>query len=261
MQFFPPMSSSLVNVMTSAVTKASRGLIRDFGEIENLQVSRKSLGNFVSTADQRAEKILIDELTKARPEYNILSEEAGEIKHSDSPYCWIIDPLDGTSNFIHGLPHFSIAIALIKEDSVIVSMTYDPIKDECFWAEKGKGAFLNRRRLRVSSRNILEESVVGIVDVPRSDASLERSFPRTTGIRCMGSCALDLAYVAAGRFDAFVEKGCCIWDISGGLLMVQEAGGYIKNISKTEKRMLHSNAIIASNTYLFKKMCKLFPSL
>lgn len=246
--------------MVAAAQKASRGLIRDFGEIENLQVSRKSLGNFVSTADHRSEKILIDELIKARPDYNIIGEESGEIIRSKSPYFWVIDPLDGTSNFIHGLPHFAIAIALVKEDAAIAAVTYDPIKDECFWAEKGKGTFLNRRRLRVSARTRLEEAVVGIVDVPRSDAYLERVFPITTGIRCMGSCALDLAYVSAGRFDAFVEKGCQMWDIAGGLLMVQEAGGYIKNVSSS-KTMLHANAVIASNAYLFETVKKLFPSL
>jgi myo-inositol-1(or 4)-monophosphatase len=256
------MSASLIHVMTAAAIKASHGLIRDFGEVENLQVARKGLGNFVSTADHRSEKILIEELRRARPDYNFLTEETGSIKRSNSPYTWIIDPLDGTSNFIHGLPHFCIALAVVKNETPIAAVTYDPIKDECFWAEKGKGAFLNRRRLRVSGRNVLEETIVGVLDITRTGTSLEgdkissieKVFPRTTSIRCMGSCALDLAYVAAGRFDVFVERGCSPWDIAGGMLLVQESGGHVKTVTKSSP--LHAHAMIASNALLLKEVCQ-----
>ncbi len=246
--------SSIVNVITSAIEKASRGLIRDFGEIEQLQVSRKGLGDFVTTADHRSESILISELRKARPKFGFITEESGVIEGEDPSQRWIIDPLDGTSNFIHGIPHFSITVALQMNDEIIAGVTYDPIKDEMFWAEKGKGAFLNQRRLRVSGRRLFEEALIGVGapyghhgDPELFKERLTRVMPYAAGVRRMGVASLDLAYVSCGRFDCFFEEPMHIWDYAAGILMVQEAGGIVTNIAGQNK-IFETNSVAAGNT-------------
>lgn len=223
MKFYSGLSTPTINVITSAVIKSARGLVRDFGEVEQLQVSRKGLGDFVSIADHRSEDTLMRELSKVRPDYNFITEESGSISVSNSPYCWVIDPLDGTTNFLHGIPHFSIAVALMCENEVVAAVTYDPISDELFCAEKGRGAFLNHHRIRVSNRKSLEDSLTGIavhtkIHYPEGIVSTRR----------LGSAALDLAYVACGRFDLFFGQGLKIWDVIGGSLLIKESGGAYK---------------------------------
>ena len=248
--------SPIVNVMAVAAEKAGRILIRDFGELENLQVTQKSLGNFVSTADKAAERVLIQELSKSRPEYSFLAEESGVILGKNKDVRWVIDPLDGTTNFLHGIPHFCISIALQKKNEILAGVIFDPIKDELFWAEKGGGAYLNQRRLRTSGRRDLSEALIGAEspfgDWGDKDKYLERvgkAIPATAGIRGMGSAALGLAYVAAGRHDLFFGSSLSPWDIAAGILLVREAGG---NVSEIEGglQMLDSGSILASNSYL-----------
>ena len=210
----PPILSPSLNVMISAAQKAARSLRRDFGELENLQVSEKGPGDFVSNADLKAEEIIFDSLNHARPGYGFLMEEGGQVKGNDKTHRWIIDPLDGTTNFLHGIPHFSISIALEREGQLICGIVYNPISDELFYAEKGKGAFMNDRRLRVAGRNHLSQAVFACGDphgtregrdkfIPEIDSLL----PKVSGLRRMASSALDLAWVAAGRFDGFLGKG------------------------------------------------------
>ena len=254
--------SALVNVMTAAIEKAARGLVRDFGEVEHLQVSRKGLGDFVSTADRKAEDILINELRKARPKFGFIAEEAGVIPGEDQTQRWIIDPLDGTSNFLHGIPHFAITVALQMEDEIVAGVTYDPIKDEMFWAEKGRGAFLNQRRIRVSGRRQFDEALVGIGapfghhgDPDKFQDRLSRILPHTAGVRRMGAASLDLAYVACGRFDLFFEEPMHIWDYAAGILMIQEAGGVVTNIAG-QKNVLETNSVAAGNTDMHGMLMK-----
>ena len=254
--------SALVNVMTAAIEKAARGLIRDFGEIEQLQVSRKGLGDFVSTADHRSEDILINELRKARPKFGFISEESGEIPGEDATQQWIIDPLDGTSNFLHGIPHFAITVALQMNNEIIAGVTYDPIKDEMFWAEKGRGTFLNQRRIRVSGRRQFDEALVGIGapyghhgDPEIFKDRLTRVLPHAAGVRRMGVASLDLAYVACGRFDVFFEEPMHIWDYAAGILMVQEAGGIVTDINGKLKTF-EANSVVAGNTDMHSALMK-----
>lgn len=256
----------LINVMSAAVFKAGRGLIRDFGEVEHLQVSKKGPGDFVSKADQRAERILYQELIKARPDYGFLMEESGEIEgaSADAP-AWVVDPLDGTANFLHSMPHFSISVALKKQDEIIAGVIYDPLKDELFWAEKGSGAFMNDRRLRVSTRRNLADSVwgTGFVCVGQPDDTalepLSRVKPEVTGIRQWGSAALDLAYVAAGRLDGYWESGLYPWDIAAGLIIVKEAGGWIADFSGQQEMstILKQGGVLASNPQLSAQLLPL----
>ncbi|MBT3767634.1 MAG: inositol monophosphatase, partial [Rhodospirillales bacterium] len=213
--------SPLLNVMTAAAQKAGRKLIRDFGEVEHLQVSQKGPADFVSNADHKAEKILREELQKARPRFGFLLEEGGEIKGEDISNRWIVDPLDGTTNFLHGIPHFSISIALERDGIPYAGVVYEPIHDEMYWAEKGSGAFLNGRRLRVSGRKEMNESLfstgipfLGAKDHPQFLKELEAVMAVSAGVRRFGSAALDLAYVAAGRYDGFWETGLNAWDIA-----------------------------------------------
>lgn len=232
--------SAIINVMVSAVQKASRGLVRDFGEVENLQVSRKGPADFVSAADLKAEKILRGELAKARPDFGFLMEEGGSVpaREGSEGYRWIIDPLDGTHNFLHGIPHFAITVALEREGEVIAGVTYDPLRDEMYTAEKGGGAFVNGRRIRVSSRRQLVDSIVA-TGIPRADKPGHLEFlkmlggmmSRTAGVRRFGSAALDLAYVAAGRFDGYWESNLQPWDIAAGIILVREAGGYVSDLT------------------------------
>ncbi|WP_299397463.1 inositol monophosphatase family protein [Pelagibius sp.] len=256
--------SALINVMVKAANKAARGLKRDFGELENLQVSRKGPADFVSAADLKAEKTLKEELSHARPGYGFLMEESGSQAPSDgNTRRWLVDPLDGTTNFLHGLPQFAISIALEERGEVIAGVVYDPIKDELFHAEKGGGAFLNDRRLRVSARNRLGESLIGTGapflgrgDSERFLGEIDAVMQNTAGIRRWGSASLDLAYVAAGRFDAFWEWGLSAWDIAGGIILVREAGGYVSEVNGKQIN-LDSPSILASNNNIHSDLMKL----
>lgn len=256
--------SPLLNVMVNAVIKAGRNLIHDFGEVQHLQVSMKGPGDFVSAADRRTEQILKQELHKARPNYGFLCEESGEAIGENKEVRWIIDPLDGTTNFLHGIPHFAISVALEKEGFLIAGIVYDPVKDELFWAEKGRGAYLNDRRLRVSSRKKLEVSLLGtgIPFATHGNSSLfakqvEHIAPKVAGIRRMGAASLDLAYVAAGRFEAFWEADLKPWDIAAGMLMVLEAGGSISQCDGSPYK-IGDSSLLASNTTLHKELTGLF---
>ena len=255
--------SAILNVMTTAVYKAARSLVRDFNEIEHLQVSKKGLGDFVSTADHRAEKILIQELSKARPDYSFLLEETGAIEGKDPHHRWIVDPLDGTTNFLHGIPHFAISVALQKGKQIVAGMIYNPITDELYWAEKGDGAYLNKRRLRVSGRRHLDEALVA-TGIPYGNtgdrkkflSAAERVMPRIAGLRRFGAAALDLAFVAAGRYDAYFEEDICPWDVAAGMLMVREAGGRVTELNGGDN-ILESGSIYASNMALYDPLKKL----
>ncbi|TDR90470.1 inositol monophosphatase family protein [Enterovirga rhinocerotis] len=228
--------SPLISVMTEAVTKAARSLRRDFGEVENLQVSRKGPANFVSAADHRAEEILRGALEKARPGYGLVMEEGGIVEGTDKSHRWHIDPLDGTTNFLHGIPHFCISVGLEREGVPVAGVIFDPIKDEMFIAERGKGAFLNNRRIRVAARNEMAEAVI-YCGLPHLGRPAHRTFLSeltsvmsvSAGLRRMGSAALDMAYVAAGRADGYWERNLNSWDIAAGLAIVREAGGYVSD--------------------------------
>lgn len=230
-----PLNTPVINVMLTAVTKAARGLNRDFMEIERLQVSKKGPGDFVTKADLMAEKRLREYLEEARPRFGFLMEESGEVRGEDPTHRWIIDPIDGTLNFLHGLPHFAITLALEHEGKAIAGVTYNPATDELFVAERGKGAFFNDSRMRVSGRKDMGDALVGLAGpLPREpeekkefDALRNKLESRVAALRVSGSAALDLAYTAAGRLDAFVGLNLKPWDVAAGLLMIQEAGGYI----------------------------------
>ena len=213
--------SSNLNIMIKASEKASKILIRDFGEIEKLQVSKKSPSDFVTNSDLKAEKIIIEELEKARPNFSFISEEKGVKKNKDSNNTWIIDPIDGTINFLHGIPHFAISIALKSNNEIVSGLIFDPIKDEMFYAEKDNGAFLNNQRVRVSNKNNFDECLFAIGGKIADE-------PNFTNRRS-GSAALDLAYVAAGRYDGYFQKNLNLWDIAAGIILVQEAGGVVEN--------------------------------
>ena len=226
--------SPLMTVMTDAVMKAARSLKRDFGEVENLQVSRKGPGNFVTAADRRAEGILREVLEKARPGYGLVMEESGVVEGSDRSHAWHIDPLDGTTNFLHGVPHFCISVGLEREGQIVAGVIYDPVKDELFIAEKGKGAYLNNRRLRVAARRDMPDALVacgipfiGHGNHARFMAEMTAVMGMVSGMRRMGAAALDLAYVACGRADIYWERNLATWDIAAGIILVREAGGFV----------------------------------
>jgi myo-inositol-1(or 4)-monophosphatase len=245
--------SALVNVMAQAAKRAARGLVRDFGEIEQLQVSKKGPADFVSNADLKAERTLRQELSKVRPDWGFLLEESGVIVGKDPDHRWVVDPLDGTLNFLHGIPHFAITIAAEKLGEPIAGIVYDPIRDELFWAEKGQGAYLNERRLRVSGRTRLDEAVVATC-LPRQGeerqkrglAELAVVMPEVAEVRRFGSAALDLAYTAAGRYDGYWEWSLSRWDISAGVLIVREAGGMVSEIDGGGK-VLETGNVLAAN--------------
>jgi myo-inositol-1(or 4)-monophosphatase len=258
--------SALFNVMDRAVRKAARGLVRDFGEVENLQVSVKGPADFVSTADLQAERTLKQELAKMRPGYGFLAEEGGAEAGSDSSNRWIIDPLDGTTNFLHGIPHFCISVGLERDGEIVAGMIYEPLRDEMFFAEKGSGAFVNHKRLRVSGRSKIADSVIGTGipfrergDHPRYLQLLEAVMGNTAGVRRMGSAALDLAYVAAGRFDGFWERSLQAWDIAAGIVLLREAGGMISDLNGGAE-MLTQGSVLASNEHLHPQLLKLLKS-
>ena len=225
-----------LNIMIKACEKASKVLIRDFGEVEKLQVSNKGPSDFVTNADLKTEKIIIEELKKAKPHYSILSEEKGEEINKDSR-TWIIDPIDGTINFLHGIPHFAISIALKDDKEIIAGLIYDPIKDEMFYAEKNNGAFFNNQRIRVSKKNNISECL--FVTGGKINANYDFLFRKS------GSAALDLAYVAAGRYDGYFQKELNIWDIAAGIIILKEAGGLINQIDISNIKDIN---IIASNS-------------
>ncbi len=228
----------LMNVMSAAVLKAGRGLKRDFGEVANLQVSRKGPGDFVSAADKKSEQVLFEELSRVRPGYGFIMEEGGVVEGSDQTHRWHIDPLDGTTNFLHGVPQFAISVALEREGQIVAGIVYNPALDEMYMAEKGQGAYLNNQRLRVAQRSSLEEALVccGIPHIGRGDHKLflrEMAvvMARVAGIRRLGAAALDLAYVAAGRLDAYWERGLNSWDVAAGFVLVREAGGFVTDLA------------------------------
>jgi myo-inositol-1(or 4)-monophosphatase len=256
-------ASANVNVMIKAARKAARGLIRDFGEVENLQVSTKGPGDFVSRADMKAEQVIRDELTEARPNYGWLGEESEGVKGTDPTRRWIVDPLDGTTNFLHGIPHWAVSIALEHKGEVVAGVIYDPAKDEMFVAEKGAGAYMNDRRIRVSARREIGEMIFGTGipfggsrDLPLTLREMATLAPRTAGIRRMGAAALDLAYVAAGRLDGFWEHGLHPWDMAAGLLMVREAGGFTGPFTEGAS-IFESRGVIAANADAFNPFAKI----
>jgi len=254
--------SALLNVMIKAARKAARALKRDFGEVESLQVSLKGPANFVTAADRRAEQILLEELGNARPGYSFLGEEGGRREGPDKTHTWIVDPLDGTSNFLHGIPHFAISIALERDGSIVAGLIYNPANDDLFLAERGKGAFLNDRRLRVAARRRLNDAVIacGLPHLGRGDVALglretAAVQPQVAGLRRFGSASLDLAWVAAGRFDAYWERNISPWDYAAGLIMVREAGGYATDLDGRDPTSATVD-VIAGNEHIHGALLK-----
>lgn len=245
--------SALLNVMSQAAMKAGRALSRDFGEIQSLQVSMKGPGDFVTSADRKAEKIARQELQKVRPDFGFLMEESGEIPGRDPQNRWIVDPLDGTSNFLHGLPHYCVSIALEREGEIVAGVIYQPLTDELFAAERGQGAYINDKRLRVAGRRQLSDCVIATF-IPHLGKEDHRSFleqerlimREVAGIRCTGSTALDLAYVAAGRMDGCWQSGPDPWDFAAGMILIREAGGFVTDYTGG-KKIFSSKTIIAGN--------------
>ena len=249
--------------MIKACRKASKTLIRDFGEIENLQVSVKGPGDFVTASDKKVEKILIEELQKARPDYSFLSEEAGEI-NNDKSFKWIIDPIDGTSNFLHGIPHFAISVGLEHNGEIICGIIYDPIKDEMFVAEKGNGSYLNNQRIRVSSRSKLKDCILFTGGPKKESKDRELALKEYynfstkvfTPIRKLGSASLDIAYVAAGRCDGFWQRNLNYWDIAAGIILVKESGGFVTDFYG-ENKYLENKTILVTNSKINKEMIEI----
>ena len=257
------LSSANINVMVKACRKAAKILIRDFGEIEKLQVSRKGPGDFVTNADKKVEKILIEELMKARPDYSILSEETGQIKNDESSK-WIIDPIDGTANFLHGIPHFAISVGLEKDKEIICGIIYDPIKDEMFLAEKGNGSYLNNQRIRVSARSKLKDCMIFTggpkFDSEDKDLTIKEynnfSSKVLVPIRKLGSASLDMAYVAAGRCDGFWQRNLNYWDIAAGIILVKESGGFVTDFNG-ENEYIQNKTILVTNSKINKEMMQI----
>ncbi len=255
--------SANLNLMIKAARRAARSLVKDFREVENLQVSSKGPGDFVSKADREAERIIKEELLGGRPTYGWLGEETGGEDGQDPTRRWIVDPLDGTTNFLHGLPHWSISIALEHKGEIVSGLVYDPAKDEMFWAEKGAGCWLNdTRRMRVSGRRVMNEALfaTGVpfgakATLPAFVQDLARLMPQCAGVRRMGSAALDLAYVAAGRYEGYWERELQPWDIAAGVLLVKEAGGMVEGIREGQDP-LESGSVLAANEGVFAPFSK-----
>lgn len=255
-------ASANLNLMIKAARKAGRSLVKDFREVENLQVSSKGPGDFVSKADREAERIIKEELLGARPTYGWLGEETGEGQGADPTRRWIVDPLDGTTNFLHGMPHWAVSIALEHKGEIVAGVIFDAAKDELFWAEKGQGAWMNDRRLRVSGRRQLHEAVfaTGIPfgaksTLPAMMQDLARLMPACAGVRRWGAAALDLAWVAAGRYEGFWERELHAWDIAAGLILVKEAGGFVSGLREGQDP-LESGSVLACNDALFATVQK-----
>ena len=262
------LQSALMNVMVKAARRAGRSLKRDFGEVENLQVSLKGPANFVSAADRRAEDMLYADLSKARPGYGFIGEEGGNREGADKTHTWIVDPLDGTTNFLHGIPQFAISIALRREGVLIAGLIYNPANEELYVAERGKGAFLNDRRLRVSGRKQLNECVIacGLPHIGRGDHELSRVEmtelqPRVAGLRRFGAASLDLAFVAAGRLDGYWERNLQPWDMAAGILMIREAGGVASDVHGPDKDALDTGDIVAGNDFVHGELVKILKPL
>lgn len=254
--------SANLNIMMKVARKAGRGLLKDFGEVENLQVSAKGPGDFVSRADKQAEAVIREDLMEARPTYGFLGEEGQEIEGQDPTRRWIVDPLDGTTNFLHGLPHWAVSIALEHKGQVVAGVIYDPVKDEMFYAEKGFGSFVNEARLRVSGRHRMAEALFatglpfsGRGDLPETLQQLARLLPACAGVRRFGAASLDLAYVAAGRYDGFWERGLNAWDIAAGVVIVKEAGGLIEPMDP-DGNILDDGTVICANEPIFDSFTK-----
>lgn len=255
-------ASANLNLMIKAARRAGRSLVKDFREVENLQVSAKGPGDFVSRADRAAEEIVKGELLGGRPTYGWLGEETGAQPGEDPTRRWIVDPLDGTTNFLHGLPHWAVSIALEHKGEIVSAVVFDAAKDELFWAEKGQGAWMNDRRLRVSGRKVMGEGLfaTGVPfasrpDLPETLQGIARLMPQCAGLRRWGAASLDLAYVAGGRFDGFWEYGLSPWDVAAGILLVREAGGFIAPLREGENP-LESGNILAANEGLFAPLRK-----
>ncbi|WP_170404728.1 inositol monophosphatase family protein [Ruegeria arenilitoris] len=254
--------SANLNIMIKAARKAGRSLVKDFREVENLQVSMKGAGDFVSKADIAAENILKEELLGARPTYGWLAEEGGVIEGEDPTRRWIVDPLDGTTNFLHGLPHWAVSIALEHKGKIVAGVIYDPAKDEMFFAEKGEGAWMNDMRIRVSSRSRMIESIFstglpfgGRSDLPATLQDLARLMPACAGVRRWGAAALDMAYVAAGRYEGFWERRLNAWDLAAGIIIVKEAGGFVQPLNP-ESSILSDGEVICANEPIFDQFAK-----
>jgi myo-inositol-1(or 4)-monophosphatase len=255
--------SATLNVMIKAAHRAARSLKRDLGEVEQLQVSLKGPRNFVCAADRRAEAILREELAKARPDYGFLGEEGGAQAGSDKTHRWIVDPLDGTTNFLHGIPHFAIAIALERNGAIVAGLVYNPANDEMFIAERGKGAFLNDKRIRVAARQRLAEAIVacGLPHYGRGDLALARDEIAAAqrafaGLRRYGAAALDLAWIAAGRLDAYWERDLSPWDLAAGSILVREAGGFISDLDGGDAILTKGN-VVAGNETMHRELLRL----
>lgn len=255
-------SSANLNVMMKAARAAARSLVKDFREIENLQVSSKSAGDFVSRADIAAEKIIRDMLTEARPTYGWLGEESSEVAGEDPTRRWVVDPLDGTTNFLHGLPHFAVSIALEHRGKIVSGVVYDPAKDEMFVAEKGAGAWMNDSRIRVSDRRHMSESLYatglpfsGRADLPDTLKDLAQLLPACAGVRRWGAAALDLAYVACGRYDGFWERNLKLWDIAAGLIIAREAGAIVEGITP-QTTPEETGDVLCANSIQFESLAK-----
>jgi len=259
----PMLHSALINVMVKAARRAGRSLKHDLNEIEHLQVSLKGPANFVSLADKRAEEMLYTDLAKARPGYGFIGEEGGAREGSDKSHTWIVDPLDGTTNFLHGIPQFAISIALQREDTIIAGVVYNPANDELYIAERGKGAFLNDQRLRVAGRRKLDECVIacamphigrGDLDLSRREMTAIQS--KVAGLRRFGAAALDLAFVAAGRFDGFWERNLHPWDIAAGQIMVREAGGIVSGVDGKDDA-LTTGHVVCGNEFVHGELVRM----
>jgi myo-inositol-1(or 4)-monophosphatase len=258
--------SALLNVMIAAARKAARSLKRDFGEVENLQVSLKGPANFVTAADRRAEETLRAELARARPGYGFLGEEGGRHDGSDKSHTWIVDPLDGTTNFLHGIPHFAVSIGLERAGTMVAGVVYNPVADDLFVAERGKGAFLNDKRLRVAARKRLQDSVIGCGlphygrgDLPLGLREIGAVQDKVAGLRRFGAASLDLAYVAAGRLDGYWERNLSPWDMAAGMLLVREAGGFVCDIDGGDA-MFAKRHIVAGNEAIQRQLQALLRS-
>ncbi len=254
--------SANLNVMMKTARKAGRGLLKDFTEVENLQVSTKGPGDFVSRADRQAEEIIREDLMTARPSYGFYGEEGKEIQGEDPTRRWIVDPLDGTTNFLHGLPHWAVSIALEHKGQIVAGVIYDPVKDEMFYAEKGTGAWMNESRIRVSARHRLIESIfstglpfAGRADLPTTLQDLARIMPACAGVRRFGAASLDLAYVATGRYEGFWERRLHAWDMAAGLIIVREAGGIVEPLT-VGGDIMADGEVICANEPIFEAFAK-----
>ena len=259
--------SALINVMVKAARRAGRSLKRDLGEIENLQVSLKGPANFVSLADKRAEEMLYEDLSKARPGYGFIGEEGGTRVGSDKSHTWIVDPLDGTTNFLHGIPQFAISIGLQREETIIAGLIYNPANDELYIAERGKGAFLNDQRLRVAGRRQLHDCVIacGLPHIGRGDHELSgREMaalqPKVAGLRRFGAAALDMAFVAAGRLDGYWERNLKSWDMAAGQILVREAGGTVSGLAGNDDPLVTGH-VVCGNEYIHAELVKILKPL